>query len=269
MRPPSPTDPTLETRPAPRKHRFPIRSFGPGAAADILGTVTPPEELQRIAEDDPASQTDEAKWDKHLLNTVTHWEGTDWRNDGSPITRDPTWGFYLFLTDYSPETRGKIPLALENLIRVQKRRLKVNTESANLYANEVYHRLRFAVVEDKDALEGASFDRVRECFRALVRSFELIVDDDNDFPLPARNTVCFALHGDKVDMLANFEFNDDDRREETNAHEKCKLPAVDIWWKRPEMTRSSYRGVRELEITMLAHSYAGLNDQTALQDVEQ
>jgi hypothetical protein len=162
-----------------------------------------------------------------------------------------------------------IPLALEKLVKVQHRRLKVGTESANLYANEVYHRLRFAVVEDKDALEGASFDRARECFRALVRSFELIVDDDDDFPLPARNTVCFALDGDKVDMLANLEFNHDDRRQEVQAHEKCKLPAVDIYWKRPEMTRSSYRGVRELDITMLAHSYAELNDQTALQDVEQ
>jgi hypothetical protein len=81
--------------------------------------------------------------------------------------------------------------------------------------------------------------------------------------------VCFALDGDKVNMLAKLEFNDDDRREETGAHEKCEIPAVDIWWKRPGMTRSSYRGVRELDITMLAHSYAELNDQTALQDVEQ
>jgi hypothetical protein len=154
MRPLLPSNPTLETRPAPRKHHFPTRSFGPGAAADILGTVTPPEELQRIAEDDPASQTDEAKWDNRLLDTVTHWEGTDWRNDGSPITRDPTWGFYLFLTDYFPETVRNIPLALEKLVKVQHRRLKVGTESANLYANEVYHRLRFAVVEDKEVLEN-------------------------------------------------------------------------------------------------------------------
>jgi hypothetical protein len=47
-----------------------------------------------------------------------------------------------------------IPLALEKLVKVQHRRLKVGTESANLYANEVYHRLRFAVVEDKEVLEN-------------------------------------------------------------------------------------------------------------------
>lgn len=141
MRSPSPTDPTLETRPVPRKHRFPIRSFGPGAATNIQKTVTPPEELHRTAGSDLASQTNEAKWDYDLLRSITQWEGTDWRNDG-----------------------------------------------------------------------------------------------------------------DKVGMLANLEFTDDDKRQETSAHEKCKLPVVDIFWKRPEMTRSSYRGVRELETPVLAHS---------------
>lgn len=161
-----------------------------------------------------------------------------------------------------------ISLALENLIKAQQRRLKVNTEGANLFANEVYRRLRFDVVEDRGALEDASTDRVRGCFRALARSFELSEDED-DFPLPARNTVCFVLDGAKVEMLANLRFNDDDGRGEWFTHEKCKLQAVDILWKRPELTRSSYRGVRELEIGSLARSYDLLNAQFLLEDVEQ
>lgn len=61
-----------------------------------------------------------------------------------------------------------------------------------------------------------------------MRSFELSEDED-DFPLPARNTVCFVLDGAKVEMLANLRFSDDDARAEWFTHEKCKLQAVDIF----------------------------------------
>jgi hypothetical protein len=46
MRCPSPIDPTLESRPVPRAHRFPIRSFGPGAAADVQQTLSSLEDLE-------------------------------------------------------------------------------------------------------------------------------------------------------------------------------------------------------------------------------
>jgi len=81
-----------------------------------------------------------------MLDSITEWEKVNWRRDGKPVERDPTWGFFFFLTDYAQATMDNISLALENLIKVQQRRLKVNTEGANLFANEVYRRLRFDVV---------------------------------------------------------------------------------------------------------------------------
>ena len=41
--------------------------------------------------------------------------------------------------------------------------------------------------------------------------------------------MCFALDGDKVNMLTDHEFDDDDRRQETLVHEYCKLPAVSTY----------------------------------------
>lgn len=141
-----------------------------------------------------------------------------------------------------------------------QRRLGLHTNIANLYAHEVFRRLKFDVVMDREALEGASIDRVRECFRALVRSLELC-DDENECPPPARNMVCLVLDAAKFEMLSNIEFYDD-RLQEARALKECKLKAVSIHWKRPRLTRDSYRGVRELRVSMLDRSYELLDIQT-------
>jgi hypothetical protein len=153
-----------------------------------------------------------------------------------------------------------------SLVRVQQRALRADTAAANPYAKELYRRLRFNVVEDEEALEGASVDRVRECFRALVRSLELS-DDEDEYPPPALNLICFVLDSDSVEVLADLDFFDD-YVQELKVHEKCKLQAVDINWKRPEMTRDSYRGARYLEIPSLARTYGSLDCDT-LDEVEQ
>jgi hypothetical protein len=85
----------------------------------------------------------------------------------------------------------------------------------------LYRRLRLDVVEDQEALEGASVDRVRECFRVLVRSFELS-DNEDEYPPPARNLVCFVLDSERVDMLADLDVFDDSMQV-LRVHEKCKL----------------------------------------------
>jgi hypothetical protein len=267
FRPPSPTDPTLESRPVPRKRRFPIRSFGPGTAADIKETCIPLEELDRAFENSSIAADDlHAGAHRVLLQCATKWEKTSFRDDNRPFEWDPTWGYCFFLTDYTQAVKDKVPRAIENLVRVQRRKLRADTAAANPYATELYRRLRFNVVEDQEALEGASVDHVRECFRALVRSFELI-DDEDEYPPPARNLVCFVLDGGVVESLANLEFFDD-YMQELKVHERCKLQAVDINWKRPEMSRDSYRGARLLEIPSLARTY-GLLDCDALDEVEQ
>jgi hypothetical protein len=153
-----------------------------------------------------------------------------------------------------------------SLVRVQQRALRADTAAANPYAKELYRRLRFNVVEDEEALEGASVDRVRECFRALARSLELS-DDEDEYPPPARNLICFVLDSDSVEVLADLDFFDH-YVQELKVHEKCKLQAVNIDWKRPEMTRDSYRGARYLEIPSLARTYGSLDCDTP-DEVEQ
>jgi hypothetical protein len=183
-----------------------------------------------------------------------------------PVDWDPTWGFYLFFTDYTEAVKEKLPGAIEMLISVQQRKLRADSVIVDPYVEELCRRLRFDVVEDQEALEGASIDRVRECFRVLVRSFELS-DDENIYPPPARNMVCLMLDGGQVEMLANLEFFDN-HIDELIAHQQCKLQAVDVHWKRPEMIRDNYRGARYLEISSLAQTY-DLLDSDSLDEVEQ
>jgi hypothetical protein len=73
------------------------------------------------------------------------------------------------LTDYSQAAKENVDRAMENLLRVQRRSLGVEQHPQNVYADEVYRRMRFDLVEDQACLEGASYDRVRACIRAQVR----------------------------------------------------------------------------------------------------
>lgn len=101
--------------------------------------------------------------------------------------------------------------------------------------------------------------------RAHLRSLELS-DLKDDFPEAARYSVCFVLDSGKVDMLANLTLYNNPSRE-LHTFEQCTLLAVDTYWKRLEMTRSSYRGVRDVGIYMLSRSYTLLHVQN-LKDIE-
>ena len=249
-RPTTPTDPTLKSRPPPRQRRFPLRSYGPGAAADILQQTTATQALHHLASSSAASQTLEAKDNSDLLARVEKWEKCSLWEDGRSVKPDPTWGFYVIVTDYSRTAKDNIDRAMENLLRVQQ--LGASADLPDVYADEAYRRLKFDVVEDQDALGGASHDRVRECFRAHIRSLELW-DDIDQFPPPPRNYVCLIMDVSKIEMLANLNFHD------ARSLSTCKLQAVDIFWERPETTTSSYRGVRELAIDTLLRTYLLLN----------
>ena len=52
---------------------------------------------------------------------------------------------------------------------LDRRSLGAGAEPPEVYADEAYRRLKVELVEDQEVLEGASYDRVRKCFRALVR----------------------------------------------------------------------------------------------------
>lgn len=102
-----------------------------------------------------------------------------------------------------------------------------------------------------------------------LRGLQLQDDDSHGFPSPPpRSGVCLVLDAGKVERLASLTFIDSDPKRNMRALEQCKLLAVDIHWKRPAMTKTEYRGCRELEIGMLDSVYSDL-DLLTLPDVEQ
>jgi hypothetical protein len=75
----------------------------------------------------------------------------------------------MMLTDYSQEGRDNVDKAMESLLRLQERLLGAYADPPNVYADGLYRRMRFDVLEDQDALEGAPHDRVRQCYLAHLR----------------------------------------------------------------------------------------------------
>ena len=169
------------------------------------------------------------------------------------------------LTDYSPAARSTVDRAMENLLLVQRRSLRAEEYSPNVYADEVYRRMRFDLVEDPAALDGASYDKVCACIRAQVRGLELC-DDEDATPAAKRYCACLVLDGDKIDMLANLPLNEEGGQEKAMP-EPCKLPVLSIGWKRLETTRDSYCGVWEFAVDLLPRVY-GLLETEGLEEIE-
>ncbi|GIJ92660.1 hypothetical protein Asppvi_001938 [Aspergillus pseudoviridinutans] len=116
--------------------------------------------------------------------------------------RDP-WDFYAFVSDYSADVLEKIPLAMDHLIQVTRRNIRAQSTSA--YTGEACHRFKLSVVEDEETLSGASDDRVREEFRAQLRTLQQL--NENDWiRAPARNDACLVLDKPTVSMLADLSF---------------------------------------------------------------
>jgi hypothetical protein len=92
-RPPSPPDSTLESRPVPDKHRFPTRSFGPGATPDIQQTVTSANELSRADQGDAEPRSLEniqAGNDRRFHEHIEFESNIDYLGDNRPGALDPT-----------------------------------------------------------------------------------------------------------------------------------------------------------------------------------
>jgi hypothetical protein len=267
LRPTTPTDPTLTSRPVPRKRAFPIRSFGPGASIDTSLAESHDWDakrafwkgLDRAAAAESKNSNRNTSDVRHLLDTVKFYDETTYREDGAFIP-EPTWGFYVFLTDYDQATRDNIPQAMENWVKAIQRGLRPRSpDGSKVYSDEAFRRLRLDLVDDEEALNHASIDRVRECFRALVRSFEL-ADGENEWAGPPRNSTCLVLNARRVQMLADLTFSEDeDDFKQICAFLDCYVTAVDIGWQRPEMTRDDWRGFRDLEIICLERRYQMLH----------
>jgi hypothetical protein len=275
LRPTTPIDPTLASRPVPHKRAFPIRSFGPGAAIDTSITNFSDgeanrafwKELSRAADAECESSSWSTSDVHHLLDTIAFNETTSRRED-VVFTPEPTWGFYVFLTDYDQVTRDNIPRAMENWVKAIQRGLRPRHHGCSkVQSDEAFKRLRLDLVDDEEVLDHASIDRVRECFRALVRSFE-VVDYDNEWAGPPRNSTCLVLNARKAQMLADLKFSEDeDDFEQIRVWLKCYVTAVDIHWQRPEMTRDDWRGFRDLEIIGLERRYNMLDGHFLLDEL--
>jgi hypothetical protein len=262
-RPTSPEDETLTSRPVPRKRAFSIRSYGPGAALGDTGDHEARRaywaELKRAAS---ASEPTKIKGENsRLLQNIEGKEAVSWRKD-QKIVLQPTWGFYVFLTDYEQSALDALPRAMDNWSLAVSKLKRASTVPADLYSDEVARRFKLDLITDEDMLDKATPDRVRKCFRAQVRSLE-ITDETNgdDWVPPARNRFCFLLDAAAVQMLANLTFPDDHTHtDRVRVLDACRLRAVAIAWQRPERTSSSYRGVRELSIVDLARVYCMVDD---------
>jgi hypothetical protein len=122
QKPHSPLDPSLESRPVPQKHRFSTRSFGTGAVPNIQQTVTSFNELSRADQGvaEPRSlEKIQAGHDCRFLEHIEIESNIDYWGDDRPGASDPTWGFFLVLTDYASTTTANIPRAVEKLLEVQ------------------------------------------------------------------------------------------------------------------------------------------------------
>ena len=255
------------SRPVPHKRTFPARSFGPGVAIDAsnpcdgrwtaIARRTWWEDFNRAA--------GESDYDVHenraVLKEIEGSEAVGWRDD-DVLVPQPTWGFYVFLTDYDQVTKENVSQAMENWVELIRRIQGAHADPPDLLADEASRRFKLDLVEEQDSLDGASTDRVRECFRALVRSLHITDEEDLWVP-PTRNKVCLVLDANKVQLLANLTFCDeDDSIAICRAYETCRVQAVDIHWQRPAVTddRDTYRGVKDLCITSLARAYIVYSD---------
>ncbi|KAG9704668.1 hypothetical protein KCU69_g4999, partial [Aureobasidium melanogenum] len=262
-RPVTPVDQTLVSRPVPRRRNFVPRCFGHGAASDIRSRVCSIRDLLASADEStyipalahsPVVSSYSPNGDdvRHLLEECADWESVSFRLDERMPPPDPTWGFTVFVTAYDGSSRGQLHQAVQNWLRVQERELE-NGYTLVAYAAEAWKRFKLDIIEDQEALDGASDDRVRAEFRALVRSKELSDDGDQFLP-PARNQVCLVLDAAAITMLAQLKFPEELRYDRAVFKDK-KVKAIDIQWNRPQSSTSSYRGTGQLSINALARFY--------------
>lgn len=173
-----------------------------------------------------------------------------------------TWGFWVFVTEYSPLALEKIPLAMGNLVKVTERHMD---NSVPAYSNEAARRFKLDVIQDKEALEGASDDRIREEFKSFLRQLNLMneeneEDRDRPDPMLGSTMACLVLDKNTIDMLADLEFGEKDTMKDYDVFKGKNIKVIDIFWVRestewPDSDGPPYRGVDECPIVFLRSLY--------------
>lgn len=184
--------------------------------------------------------------------------------------RDRSWGFYIFVTHYDNDDpgRGNLQAVLDKLVELV--RLSLEFDVARLleprpFTDEVFARLRFEIVEDATTLANATVDRVRADLIALVRARRQDFYDDSILPpRPVRNWTCLFLDAEAFQMLkdANWPGPSEgfSRLDYERLEDLVRLKFVDACWKRPERSRSAYRGWITWSAFCLPRLYYGLSN---------
>lgn len=240
-------DITLETRPVPRERHYALRSIGPGSAPEVRENYQPVKELLQQASNyglEPKSYFEEDI--RPLLELLTSEHVIDWREDGSrDEILDSTWGPTIMVTAYSEKARQNLDRALLNLVEACRRFL-FKDPRFEPWARETFNRLKFEVIEDKDSLENASDDRVREEFNAHVRSLRLFGDLKDEIrraevfgynlnrPMgPRRYDICIALDEKAIAQLAILTFTEN-VDENARVLRNVSVKLIDRGWYYPE-----------------------------------
>lgn len=253
MRPVTPPAPDSLSVPQ-RKIFTALRSVGRGAAADIKSHLKSVSELQRSSGSTPGSG---CEWYEVLLQEVETDGQTCYHDDTEP-SDDPTWGFSVFVTSYSPGAQEKLPQALENWIRAQDLWLEHHVLEP-VFRDEVIKRFKLDVVYD-DSLEGASDDRIRAEFRAWMAGLGLTARGDQSLPLVGvsmspnpKENICLVLDEASITMLAGLTFTSD-LKSDFARFEGMNVRAIDCTWRRPAELKSNdtWRGIGDVSIVGLA-----------------
>lgn len=196
---------------------------------------------------------------RKLLSAVEDYQNKTRGPLGQAVT-DPTWGYYIFVTAYSDKARQQLGPAVDALVRLTIRSLRSISISA--YCEEAIKRFKLDVVDDKEALENASEDRVREEFYAQLIGLWMLEDDLMFRGIgPSRFTACILFDEDTIERLSNVSFSTYVEKDEHQV-EDMSVRLIDPKWDYatepyPEAIEDGmpYRGADDCPVTGIAELY--------------
>lgn len=282
-------DATLDIRPVPRERHFDVRPVGPGASSDIHQTVRSIQELERdlvvpgYSGQGRCSEETRDRAVREFLDHVISEGRIDFRNQDG-FTPEVTWGLCVFVTGYSNEARKNLDSALSTLVKVVDRHFRENTSPEfAAFGQEAFKRFKLDLFENRELLQDASDDRVREEFNSHVRSLHLwdadydpdeeraryYHDSLNRPPGSSRLKFCIALDEAKINELAVFKFPINPR-EDYRALGKVTVKIICRDWNYPDeancetgyfdsLARKFFCGIDQLPLSRLVEVYERLS----------
>lgn len=248
MRPTTPPDPTLKTRPVPHSRQFSVLSFGPASANDIRHTSRSLEQMNaEIGLNEIQCLGSAGK--SHVRSLLEELHTLNLPRDDENWDPDPTWGFYVFVTSYSDTALERVSKAMENWVMLTERGLMYYGP----YGAEAIRRLRMDLIVDEEALSEASDDRIREEFKAQVRGLK---SQCGGRSLSAgRYGACFVLDEEDIVRLAGLDLPNDPSQD-NGFFGDITVKLIDRYWTwRPLGTLFTYKGKRNCSITSLAEVF--------------